>query len=394
MLRRHFDILLNSHHDGFNKAGLIALNTDLISPPRHGLRRTIDMVSPLDRSLAPAIQAHLDNLTKPRGSLGRLEDLALQLALISATAGRGPLPQTDPARIYTCAADHGVAARGVSLFPQEVTVQMVRNFLDGGAAINVLTASAGVDLMVVDAGVKGAVFAQSPRLVSHKIREGSADISQGPAMTEAECLHALELGLALAVQAADEGFRTVGTGEMGIANTTAATALYCAYLGLEPEMITGPGTGLDQSGIRRKAHVIRQSLDANQEAVASSDPLRILAALGGLEIACLAGLILGAAGHKLAVVVDGFISTAAYVAAWKCQPLVREYVFFAHGSAEPGHRIVLEHLDARPILDLDMRLGEGTGAALAIPILRAAAAMYTGMASFSQAGVTGDKSGA
>lgn len=337
----------------------------------------------------PGIQTHLDNLTKPQGSLGRLEFLAMRLALISAAAGRGPVPQVDPARIYTCAADHGVAAQGVSLFPQEVTAQMVLNFLGRGAAINALTACADVDLVVVDAGVMGPAFPESPGLVRRKIREGTADMSQGPAMTEDECLQALELGFSLASQAASEGFRVVGTGEMGIANTTAATALYCAYLGLDPEMIAGPGTGLDQAGVRRKAQVIQQALSVNHEAVASSDPVRILAAVGGLEIACLAGLILGGAYHKLAVVVDGFISTAAFVAALKCSPPAQDYVFFAHGSAEPAHRLILKQLDARPILDLDMRLGEGTGAALAIPVLRGAAAMYNNMASFTQAGVSG-----
>jgi len=366
------------------------LNKILTLSPWRELDRITAGITPLERGFAPAIQVHVDHLTKPKGSLGRLESLAMQLALINASAGRGPAPQVDPACIYTCAADHGVAARGVSLFPQEVTRQMVLNFLNKGAAVNALTACAGVDLVVVDAGVKGPGFQDAPNLISRKIRQGSADMTQGPALTEAECRQALELGFSLASRAAGKGVRTVGTGEMGIANTTAATALYCAYLGLDPEMITGPGTGLDQNGMRHKARVIRQALSVNHKAVASADPMNILAALGGLEIACLAGLILGSAFHKLAVVLDGFISTAAYVAAWKCRPVVQEYVFFAHGSAEPGHRIILEHLNARPILDLDMRLGEGTGAALAIPILRAAAAMYNNMASFSQAGIKDD----
>lgn len=351
-------------------------------------------IPPLERSLASAVQARLDDLTKPRGSLGRLEALAMQLALISAAAGRGLRPQVDPARIYVCAADHGVAAQGVSKFPQAVTARMVQNFLSGGAAINALTASAGVQLVVVDAGVRDVVLPDAQNLVRCKIREGTADISRGPAMTTDECLRALELGYELAGQAAQEGCRVVGTGEMGIANTTPATALYCAFLGLPPELITGPGTGLDPQEVRAKAGIIRRSLEVNDQAAASGDPLHVLAALGGLEIACLAGLILGSAARKLAVVVDGFISTAAYVAAWKIQPLVRDYVFFAHGSAEPGHRIVLEHLGARPILDLDMRLGEGTGAALAIPILRAAAAMYSDMATFSGAGIDQANTGA
>ncbi|SDB40806.1 nicotinate-nucleotide-dimethylbenzimidazole phosphoribosyltransferase [Desulfonatronum thiosulfatophilum] len=346
-------------------------------------------ISALNKSATPDIQARLDNLTKPRGSLGRLEDLALRLTLISMAAGRGNLPQADPARIYTCAADHGVAARGVSKFPQEVTRQMVFNFLNGGAAVNVFTRSSDVELRVVDVGVKGADFADTPGLLNRKIAQGTADISAGPAMSLQECISAVELGISLAEQAANEGIRVVGTGEMGIANTTAATALYCAYLDLPPETITGPGTGLNEQEIRHKAGVVGRALQTNHVELPPADPMRTLAALGGLEIACLSGLILGCARRKLAVVIDGFISTAAYVAAWKIHPSVGDYAFFAHGSAEPGHSVILHHLRVRPILDLGMRLGEGTGVALAIPILRAAAAMYNNMASFADAGVSG-----
>ncbi|SMP52797.1 nicotinate-nucleotide-dimethylbenzimidazole phosphoribosyltransferase [Desulfonatronum zhilinae] len=356
------------------------------------LQDCVQAVTPLDRSATSAIQARLDDLTKPRGSLGRLEELALHLALISRDAGRGPSPKVDPSRIYTCAADHGVAAQGVSKFPSEVTAQMVRNFLGGGAAVNVLTRAAGVELRVVDVGVAHDDFTadvpDSAMLLRRKIKPGTADFSMGPAMSEAECAEAVAAGISLAEQAAEEGVLAVGTGEMGIANTTAATALYCAYLGCAPERITGPGTGLSAREVRYKAEVIARALSVNSNALPPAPPLRTLAALGGLEIACLTGLILGCAKRKLAVVVDGFISTAAYVAAWKIQPHVADYAFFAHGSAEPGHRIILDQLQARPILDLGMRLGEGTGAALAIPVLRAAAAMLNEMASFSDAGVS------
>ncbi|WP_459936037.1 nicotinate-nucleotide--dimethylbenzimidazole phosphoribosyltransferase [Desulfonatronum parangueonense] len=345
-------------------------------------------ISALDMSAAADIQARLDNLTKPRGSLGRLEDLALRLTLISLAAGRGDIPQADPARIYTCAADHGVAARGVSKFPQEVTRQMVANFLNGGAAVNIFTRTSGVELLVVDVGVKGADFPDSPSLLNRKIAQGTADLSAGPAMRSGECIQAVELGISLAGQAAKEGMRVVGTGEMGIANTTAATALYCAFLDLPPETITGPGTGLTEEEVRHKAGVVARALQVNHAELSAADPMRTLAALGGLEIACLSGLILGCARHKLAVVIDGFISTAAYVAAWKIHPSVGDYAFFAHGSAEPGHGVILNRLRVRPILDLGMRLGEGTGAALAVPILRAATAMYNDMASFATAGVS------
>ncbi|TVQ99737.1 MAG: nicotinate-nucleotide--dimethylbenzimidazole phosphoribosyltransferase [Desulfovibrionales bacterium] len=352
----------------------------------------LEAVTPLDRAATSAIQARLDDLTKPQGSLGRLEELALHLALISQNAGRGLAPLVDPARIYTCAADHGVAAQGVSRFPSEVTAQMVRNFLGGGAAINVLTHTAAVQLRVVDVGVAHDDFTtgvpDAAMLLRRKVRPGTADFSLGPAMSETDCAKAVAVGIALADQAADEGVLTVGTGEMGIANTTAATALYCAYLGCAPERITGPGTGLSAQEVRHKAEIIARALSINTDALPPAPPLRTLAALGGLEIACLTGLILGCARHKLTIVVDGFISTAAYVAAWKIQPQVADYAFFAHGSAEPGHRIILDQLQVRPILDLDMRLGEGTGAALAIPILRASAAMLNEMASFSAANVS------
>jgi nicotinate-nucleotide--dimethylbenzimidazole phosphoribosyltransferase len=317
----------------------------------------------------------------------------MQLALINAAALRDPqlhpTPQVDPARIYTCAADHGVALSGVSRFPQEVTAQMMHNFLNGGAAINVLTRCSGVELMVVDAGVKGSDFPATPLLTRHKIRQGTANIRNGPAMSLTECTRAVELGIHLATQAAQDGVHTIGTGEMGIANSTTATALYCAYLGLAPDKITGPGTGLNEQGIRHKASVVTSALRANHVALNASDPLCILAAVGGLEIACLTGLILGGAWHKLAVVVDGFISTAAYVAAWKMHAAVKDYVFFGHGSAEPGHQVVLDHLSAQPILNLSMCLGEGTGAALAIFILRAAGAIYNNMSSFASAGIAG-----
>ena len=368
------------------------------SPAAKRLQDCVQSVSPLDRSATSAIQARLDDLTKPRGSLGRLEDLALHVALISLDAGRGPNPKVDPARVYTCAADHGVAAQGVSKFPSEVTAQMVRNFLGGGAAVNVLTRAAGVELRVVDVGVAHDDFTtdvpESAMFLRRKVKPGTADFSTGPAMTEAECAEAAAVGIALADQAAQDGVLAVGTGEMGIANTTAATALYCAYLGCAPERITGPGTGLTAQEVRHKAEVIARALAVNNSALPPAPPLRTLAALGGLEIACLTGLILGCARHKLAIVVDGFISTAAYVAAWKIQPHVADYAFFAHGSAEPGHRIILDQLQVRPILDLGMRLGEGTGAALAIPVLRAAAAMLNEMASFSDAGVSSPETGA
>lgn len=344
---------------------------------------TVATIRPVDKSLEAPARAHLDDLTKPQGSLGRLEDFAAQLYMIAG----GKPPCVDPARIYTVAGDHGVAKTGVSLFPQEVTRQMVANFLGQGAGINVLANTAGVDVTVVDAGSAGGPYDEHEKLIQMKVAEGTEDLSQGPAMTEDQCIEALANGIRLADQAAAEGLCAVGTGEMGIGNTTPSTALYCAYLDARPEEMTGPGTGLNAEAMRRKRDIIRQGLKANAEAVQSGDPVRILAALGGYEIATLAGLILGAAKNGLVVAVDGFISTAAMVAAWKICPHTLDYAFFGHTSAEPGHIKAVGAMRARPLLDLGLRLGEGTGAVMALFILRCAANIYNDMATFSQAGV-------
>jgi len=341
-------------------------------------------ISPVDQTLAAVGQAHLDNLTKPKGSLGRLEELALQLFMVQG----GTPPTADPARVYTVAGDHGVVAEGVSLFPQEVSRQMVLNFLNGGAGINVLAKTAGVQLFVVDAGCVGPDFDAHPQLIRGKVAQGTANLAQGPAMTREECLRALLLGVDLADRARAEGVRVLGTGDMGIGNTTPSTALYCAYLGLDPANMTGPGAGLDKTGVRRKVEVIRRGLEVNANAVAGGDPLGILAALGGLEIACLAGLILGGAKNRQLVCVDGFISSAACVAAWKLCPATADYTVLSHASAEPGHRHALEQMGKKPLLDLGLRLGEGTGAAAAMFLLRGAAAIYNDMASFASAGVS------
>jgi nicotinate-nucleotide--dimethylbenzimidazole phosphoribosyltransferase len=348
------------------------------------LKAHIARIDPLSPALAKSGQAHLDDLTKPQGSLGRLEELALKLYMIQ----EGNPPKADPAIIYACAGDHGVVAEGVSTYPQEVTRQMVQNFLEGGAGINAISRVAGTELLVVDAGCQGGEFPPHPGLISAKVAPGTANMAKGPAMTREQCLKALLLGIELADKAKAEGFACLGTGDMGIGNTTPSTALYSAYLGIAPEILTGPGTGLNAEGVKHKAEVIRRCLEVNRQAVASADSLAILAALGGLEIACLAGLILGGAANRLMVLVDGFISTASFVAAWKLCPVVDQYCVFSHGSAEPGHKAVLEALGVKPVLDLGLRLGEGTGSALALLILRSAAAVFNEMATFSQAGVS------
>jgi nicotinate-nucleotide--dimethylbenzimidazole phosphoribosyltransferase len=342
-------------------------------------------IRPVDPALFSVAKAHLDNLTKPRGSLGRLEELAWRLFAIRG----GKTPAVDPARIYVCAGDHGVAAEGVSLYPQEVTRQMLRNFLAGGAGINVLARTTGVQLRVVDAGCLGDPFPPHPAFVGSRVASGTGNIAVEPAMSRIVCEKALLLGVSLAQQAASDGIQALGTGDMGIANTTPSTALFCAFLGLDPTTVTGPGTGLSAEGVRRKAEVVSKALHRHCEVVSSGDALGILAALGGLEIACLAGLVLGAAVCRLPIAVDGFISTAAYVSARALVPAVADYAILSHASAEPGYQAITTALGETPLLDLGLRLGEGTGAALALSLMRAGANVYTEMATFAAAGVNG-----
>lgn len=349
------------------------------------LQSTIARIRPLDRAHFATAQAHLDSQTKPKGSLGVLERVACRLVAMND----GGAPKVDPARIYTCAGDHGVAAQDVSLFPQEVTRQMVANFVMNGAAINVLTRTAGVDLKVVDAGCLGGKFPDHPALVQCKVAPGTKDLSTEAAMSREECVRALENGIRLAQTAHADGITTLGTGEMGIANTTPATALFCAYLDLSPAGITGPGTGLGTDGVRHKIAVIEKALVLHKETIAKADPVDILAALGGFEIATLAGMLLGGASLGMPLVVDGFISSSAFVAARAICPVVAEYAFFSHASAEPGFAAVMDRLGSTPLLHLDLRLGEGTGAAMAVFILRSAANLYNEMATFSSAGVHG-----
>lgn len=350
------------------------------------LDTVIARIRPLEHHYFDQAQAHLDMQTKPRGSLGTLESVACRLVAIAE--GK---PVVDPARIYTCAGDHGVAAQGVSLFPQEVTRQMVENFTNGGAGINVLTRTAGVDLKVVDAGCLGGPFAAHPDIIQCKVAAGTADLSIGPAMTREQCLQALENGVRLAQTAYDEGYKTLGTGEMGIANTTPATALFCAYLDLDPTLVTGPGTGLASEAVRHKAGVIAKALELHKTTIDQGNAIDILAAVGGYEIATLAGMLLGGASLRMNLVIDGFISTSAFVAARAICPTVTEYAFFAHASAEPGFAPVMASLDTTPLLYLGLRLGEGTGAAMAIFLLRCAANIYTDMATFEAAGVNSGK---
>lgn len=361
------------------------------------LHQRIAAIRPVNREHEQAARAHLDNLTKPRGSLGQLEDVVTNLVCINGSrplSVRGSRPlSVDPARLFTVAGDHGVVAEGVSPYPQEVTRQMVANFLAGGAAINVLSRTAGAELFVVDAGCAGEPFPRHARLLNCRVAPGTANFVLGPAMSEAQCTHALGIGMDIVAQAAEDGCRCLGVGEMGIGNSTPATALFAAFLHLAPDAITGPGSGLDPHGVRHKAAVVQRALDVHARTLAAGQALPILAALGGYEIAVMAGIILGAAEQGLPVLVDGFIAQSAYVSAIRLCPAAEHYGILTHISAEPGSTALLTALNKKPLLDLGLRLGEGTGCALALPLLRGIVDVYNDMATMDSAGVS-DKTAA
>lgn len=322
------------------------------------------------------------SLTKPAGSLGRLEQLAITL---SAQQQR-PRPAVDRVRIVVFAADHGVCAEGVSAFPQEVTGQMIANFVNGGAAISVLARHLGAELEVVNLGTAHPLPARDG-VVMAEIAPGTANLATAAAMSEEQLQAALSAGRD-AVQRAAGAELFIG-GEMGIGNTTAAAAVACALLDLAPEVLAGPGTGLDADGLRHKVAVLHRALQRHRDTVAEADqPLPVLASLGGFEVAALAGAFLAAAQTRIPVLVDGFIASVAALAATRLQPGLAEWLHFAHQSAEPGHVRVLAALDADPLLRLNMRLGEGSGAAAAVPLLRQACALHNQMASFQDAGIS------
>jgi nicotinate-nucleotide--dimethylbenzimidazole phosphoribosyltransferase len=345
------------------------------------LENIIASIVPVSHDLEPDVRAHLNSLTKPQGSLGRLEEIAVQYCLITGTV----TPSLGKKRIVTFAGDHGVADEGVSAYPKTVTPQMVRNMLSGGAAVNVLARHAGADVRVIDIGVDDPLEA-APGLCRRKVRRGSSNIAKGPAMTLAEVLQALQAGVELAQEASHDGVTLIGTGDMGIANTTPSSALFAALLPCKVEAITGRGTGIDNATLDKKIRVIKKVLAVNGDRL--SDPLSALAALGGFEIAGICGLILGAAACRMPVVVDGFISSAGALAACGMCGYVKEYLFFSHCSAEGGHEKFFKLFGAAPILDLNMRLGEGTGAALAMTVIEAAIKIYNEMATFDSAGVS------
>lgn len=341
-------------------------------------------LQPCSEACLKEARIHLDDLTKPRGSLGRLEDLAAQMYAIRG--GRIELPLR--AGVWVFAADHGVTDEGVSAYPSSVTAQMVHNFLGGGAAINVLARHCRAELSIVDVGVN-ASFDDAPGLIRAKVRPGSRNLRREAAMSEEELAGAMAVGVRMAEDAAARGFCIVAAGEMGIGNTTAASAISVMLTGHSVASVTGYGTGLDDAGKLRKAQVIEESLhmhfgDGNRTAA----PLEILRRVGGLEIAAIAAFVLEAAACRMAVVCDGFIATSAAAIAHAIAPGVKAYLFAGHCSQEPGHAHLLRSIGIAPILQLNMRLGEGTGAVLAMPLIEAALRTYTEMATFSSAGIS------
>jgi nicotinate-nucleotide--dimethylbenzimidazole phosphoribosyltransferase len=329
-----------------------------------------------DRAILPLLQKHLDNLTKPPHSLGRLEELARSFGLM-----RGSTDLILQRRaIFTFAADHGISRAGVSAYPREVTAQMVFNFIQGGAAINVLCRHYGIQNVVVDAGVDYD-FPEIAGLVSRKVGRGTENFLERPAMTVEQAIQSVEAGMDLA-----QGYDLLGTGDMGIGNTTSSAAICAIFTGLPVEEVVGRGTGVDDDRLRHKTNVILDALARHKPDASNS--LDVLAKVGGFEIGAIAGLILGAASRRIPVVVDGFISGAGAMIATRLEPACRDYLFFSHVSRERGHRRMLEFFDAHPILDLDMCLGEGTGAAIAMDVITAAVRVYNEMATFDSASVS------
>ena len=346
------------------------------------LDQTIQAIRPLDRDAMDTAQARQNNLTKPPGSLGRLESISIQVAGITGQAR----PVLEDKIIITCAGDHGVVAQGVSAFPQEVTPQMVRNFLNGGAAINVLARHVGARVVVVDAGV-AADFDSQPGLVIKKVAHGTDDMTQGPAMSQEQAIQSIEAGIEAVEDEITRGMSIVATGDMGIGNTTPSSAIAATITHLPVTRVTGRGTGIDNAQLAHKVAVIEKALAVNRPD--PNDALDVLSKVGGFEIGAIAGVILGAAAHRIPAVIDGFISTAGALIAGGLAPLAHDYMIAAHVSVEIGHKAMLEHLSLVPCLDFDLRLGEGTGAALVLSIVEAACRVLDEMATFEDAGVSG-----
>ncbi|MHB0867269.1 MAG: nicotinate-nucleotide--dimethylbenzimidazole phosphoribosyltransferase [Thermoleophilia bacterium] len=343
------------------------------------LNDTIARISGLDAEAMEQAAARQDQLTKPQGSLGILEELSIRLAGIQGD----PFPSINRKVIIVMAGDHGVVAEGVSAFPQEVTPQMVANFAAGGAGINVLARHAGAEVRVVDVGVAAEV--DIPGVIQKKVRPGTANMTEGPAMTHEEAVACIEAGIEVAQGEIDAGADLLGTGDMGIGNTTPSSAILTVISGAALELTVGRGTGIGAAAMEQKREAVRRAIQVNRPDPA--DGLDILAKVGGLEIGGLAGVILAAAANRVPVVIDGFISGAAALIAARLAPASREYMIASHVSVEPGHKLMLEELGLKPMLFMNMRLGEGTGAALASSLVEASAKVLSQMATFGEAGV-------
>jgi nicotinate-nucleotide--dimethylbenzimidazole phosphoribosyltransferase len=345
------------------------------------LRVRLSSIQPLKKEFFFRAQRRLDQLTKPLGSLGQLEEMAKRYVAIVEEVK----PRIQHKFIYTFAGDHGVVAEGVSAYPKEVTPQMVYNFLRKGAAINVLADHVGARVVVVDIGVDHE-FEPLEGLIIRKVARGTGNLSRGPAMSRTQALQAISVGLEMADRARAQKADLVGTGDMGIGNTTPSSAILASIAGLPVSLVTHRGTGIDDATLMRKIRLIEEAIETNKPD--PQDPLDVLAKVGGFEIAGIAGLIIGCAAHRIPVVVDGFISTAAAMIAVALNDRIKEYLFASHQSVEVGHQFMLEYIGQKPILNLSMRLGEGTGAALAMSIIEAAVKILNEMATFTEAGVS------
>jgi len=348
------------------------------------LAEVIQNIKPADSAWLARAHARLDRLTKPLGSLGDLELIAERMVAVRQSESIGELRKM----AYVFAADHGITAEGVSAYPKEVTRQMVLNFLSNGAAINVLARQHGAELVVVDVGVDGD-FGSVPGLVDRKVRPGTRNMLHEPAMSADDLNRALQVGVDMAESAYMKNCSLVAVGEMGIGNTTSASVISAVLTGQPPLRVTGKGTGLNEEAHMRKVRVIESVIEKHfPHRTRSPDPMSVLRSVGGFEIAAMTGMMLGAARHRIAVVMDGFISTAAGALAYVMAPKVKDWLFAGHSSEEPGHRFLLDFIGLKPILSLGMRLGEGTGAVLAMPVIESAIRLYLEMATFASAGVS------
>jgi len=344
------------------------------------LQKITGQITPLDKEAMEKARLRVDDLTKPPGSLGRLEDLSIQLAGIKGDF----FPTGSRKRVVIMAADHGVTEEGISAFPSEVTGQMLSNFAAGGAGINVLSNLGDVEIKVVDVGV--ATEYEESTVKQAKIRPGTANFCEEPAMSREEAVDAVMTGVEIARESAQDGVQVLATGEMGIGNTTASSAVMAAFTGYEASLVVGRGSGLDDEKLLHKQSIVEKALKLHKPN--ADDPVEVVSKVGGLEIAGLAGLIIGAAYNRIPVVIDGFISTAAALLAVNMASGVKDYLIPSHQSMESGHALLLDYLNLQPYLNMNMRLGEGTGAVLAMQLVEAAARITLEMATFSDAGIS------